>query len=46
MLMELEGSVGVPPANTVLRKYTWGLDLAGLSGNQSPEREVIPGTPY
>jgi RHS repeat-associated protein len=30
--MELEGSVGVPPANTVLRKYTWGLDLGGLGG--------------
>jgi RHS repeat-associated protein len=30
--MEMEGSVGVPPANTVLRKYTWGLDLAGLNG--------------
>jgi RHS repeat-associated protein len=33
LLMEMEGSVGVPPANTVLRKYTWGLDLAGQSGS-------------
>jgi RHS repeat-associated protein len=33
MLMELEGSVGVPPANDeIIRKYTWGLDLAGLNG--------------
>jgi hypothetical protein len=33
LLMELEGSVGVPPVNTVLRKYTWGLDLARQSGS-------------
>ena len=39
LLMELEGSVGVPPADKVIRKYMWGLDLAGLNGNQSPERE-------
>ncbi len=30
--MELEGGVGVPPANSVLKKYTWGLDLASLGG--------------
>jgi hypothetical protein len=36
-VLELEGGAGVPPANTILRKYTWGLDLAGQ--NQSPERE-------
>ena len=35
LLMELDGMAG----NAVVRKYTWGLDVAGLSGNQSPERE-------
>jgi hypothetical protein len=35
LLMELNGMAG----NAVVRKYTWGLDVAGLSGNQSPERE-------
>ena len=32
MLLELEGGTGVPPVDTVVRKYTWGLDLAGQSG--------------
>ena len=32
MLLELEGGTGVPPVDTILRKYTWGLDLAGQNG--------------
>jgi RHS repeat-associated protein len=33
MLMELDCGTGVPPVNdAVVRKYTWGLDLAGLNG--------------
>ncbi len=32
MLVELEGDTGDPPVDTVMRKYTWGLDLAGLNG--------------
>jgi RHS repeat-associated protein len=34
MLLELE-ETGVPPVDTVMRKYTWGLDLAGLNGASS-----------
>ncbi len=40
MLLELdglaEGGTGVPP---VIRKYTWGLDLAGQSGEPSRDRQ-------
>jgi RHS repeat-associated protein len=33
MLMELDCGTGVPPVDdAVVRKYTWGLDLAGLNG--------------
>ncbi|MEW6197954.1 MAG: hypothetical protein AB1601_04735 [Planctomycetota bacterium] len=28
-LVELEDDTGVPPVDTVLRAYTWGLDLSG-----------------
>jgi RHS repeat-associated protein len=30
-LMELDCGTGVPPVDTVLRRYTWGLDLASQS---------------
>jgi RHS repeat-associated protein len=34
MLMELDCGTGVPPVDdAVVRKYTWGLDLAGLTGS-------------
>ncbi|MGD8454683.1 MAG: RHS repeat-associated core domain-containing protein [Phycisphaerae bacterium] len=32
MVLELEGGAGVPPANEVVRQYTWGLDLSGSRG--------------
>ena len=32
-LLEREGSIGVPPVSgSIVRKYTWGLDLAGPNG--------------
>ena len=41
MLLELEGGVGVPPVSeSIVRKYTWGLDLVGLSGDPSRDREA------
>nr|CAI78890.1 hypothetical protein fc121 [uncultured bacterium] len=38
MLLELDCSTGDPPVETVARKYTWGPDLAGMSG-QSRDRK-------
>ena len=38
LLLELEGGTGDPPVETVVRKSTWGLDLAGMSG-QSRDRK-------
>ena len=36
-LLEREGSIGVPPVSgSIVRKYTWGLDLADLNGNGGP----------
>ncbi|GAG23747.1 unnamed protein product, partial [marine sediment metagenome] len=38
LLLELDCGTGDPPVETVVRKYTWGLDLAGMSG-QSRDRK-------
>lgn len=38
IMLELEGGMGVPPVNTVLRRYTWGLDLAGQNQPVAAER--------
>ncbi|TWT45688.1 tRNA(Glu)-specific nuclease WapA precursor [Phycisphaerae bacterium RAS1] len=35
LLLELDGTVAQPPP-AVIRKYTWGLDLAGLNGAVGP----------
>ncbi len=34
LLLELDG-LSTPTTNAIVRKYTWGLDLSGLNGNQS-----------
>jgi RHS repeat-associated protein len=40
LLLEVDCSPDVPPVETVLRKYTWGLDLAGQNGaDPSRDRE-------
>ena len=38
LLLELDCGTGDPPVETVVRKSTWGLDLAGMSG-QSRDRK-------
>lgn len=45
MLVELEGGTGDPSVDTLMRKYTWGLDLAGLTGSAgvSPARNPVKG---
>ena len=40
LVLDLEGGAGVPPANTILRKHTWGLDLAGQSGGSASGRSI------
>jgi RHS repeat-associated protein len=43
VVLELAGSTGLPPAAYITKKYTWGLDLAGLVASGAPAGRLDAG---